>query len=140
MCGNASAGRTADLDGLESPALLESAADSDHDFLQFGAHGHFDQPAPDNFPGQGKAFRSRTPGSAHRPESGGTASKDPRYGGKSFNVVHQCRTAEEALLRNQREEALYHTGKAEKLLPDWWIGWLKAQDILQTTPKKDKKG
>ena len=47
--------------------------------------------------------------------------------------------AEEALLIGKQADALYHAGKAERLLPQGSTGWLHAQDILETAKKKKKK-
>ena len=44
--------------------------------------------------------------------------------------------AEEAMLLNRKEEARYHAGRAEQLLPRGSPGWLKAQDILEAARLK----
>jgi len=47
--------------------------------------------------------------------------------------------AEEAMLREKKDAARYHAGKAEKILPRGSIGWFKAQDILQSAGKEKKE-
>ena len=44
--------------------------------------------------------------------------------------------AEEAMLLNRKEEARFHAGRAETLLPRGSPGWLKAQDILEAVRVK----
>jgi len=46
--------------------------------------------------------------------------------------------AEEAMVQGKIPDAKYHAGRAEKLLPSGSVGWLQAQDILQSAENAAK--
>lgn len=53
------------------------------------------------------------------------------YGRRGERAESSLALAEEAILLNRKEEARFHAGRAEQLLPRGSPGWLKAQDILE---------
>ena len=61
------------------------------------------------------------------------------YGRQKKTAESSLALAEEALLNGKSENAIFHAGRAEKLLPEGSRGWLQAQDILLIArTKKDK--
>ncbi len=52
------------------------------------------------------------------------------YGRQDKTAESSLALGEEALLQGNAQNALYHGGRAEKLLPEGSRGWLHAQDIL----------
>ncbi len=58
------------------------------------------------------------------------------YGRKGKMGESSLALAEEALLVGKKEPAIYHATRAETLLPRGSIGWLKAQDILETAKRQ----
>ena len=53
------------------------------------------------------------------------------YGRRGERAESSLALAEEAILLGRKEEARFHAGRAEQLLPRGSPGWLKAQDILE---------
>jgi len=60
------------------------------------------------------------------------------YGRNGQIAESSLALAEEAVLKGEKAAATHHAGRAEKLLPRGSSGWLKAQDILHATKKKDE--
>jgi len=58
------------------------------------------------------------------------------HGRRDERAESSLALAEEAVLLGRRQEALYHAGRAEQLLPRGSPGWLKAQDILEAARVK----
>lgn len=61
------------------------------------------------------------------------------YGRKGDMGMSSLAMAEEAMLLDKKNDAVFHAGRAEKLLPHGSMGWLQAQDILQEANKGVKK-
>ncbi len=58
------------------------------------------------------------------------------HGRRDERAESSLALAEEAILLNRKEEARFHAGRAEQLLPRGSPGWLKAQDILEAARVK----
>src|ERR1019366_4650865 len=93
---DAAPGRTAELHGLELPAVLDAAPDFLDDFANRDAHGDLDQAAAVDLSGQCKDFRSPAGSGAEGGEGLGAVADNPRYTGERFDVVDNGRLAAEA--------------------------------------------
>jgi predicted Zn-dependent protease len=58
------------------------------------------------------------------------------HGRKGEMAESSLALAEEAMLLNRKNEARYHAGRAEQLLPRGSPGWLQAQDILESARER----
>jgi predicted Zn-dependent protease len=58
------------------------------------------------------------------------------HGRKGDMAESSLALAEEAMLLNRKNEARYHAGRAEQLLPRGSPGWLQAQDILESSRER----
>ncbi len=58
------------------------------------------------------------------------------HGRKGDMAESSLALAEEAMLLNRKNEARYHAGRAEQLLPRGSPGWLQAQDILESARER----
>lgn len=61
------------------------------------------------------------------------------YGRKGDMGEAALAQAEEALLTGRADEAVFHAGKAERLLPQGSRGWLQAQDIEQVARQQTRE-
>ncbi len=62
------------------------------------------------------------------------------YGRQGKTAESSLALGEEALLQGNKKNAIYHAGRAEKLLPEGSRGWLQAQDIMLVARNlKDKE-
>ena len=77
--GHASAGRAADLDGLELPPVGHAAADLVDDLPDGHAHRHLDQPAAADLAGQGEDLGPLAVVGAQLGELLGPVAKDPGH-------------------------------------------------------------
>ena len=107
--GQASAGRSTDLNGLEVRTIPDPAPDIENDFAQGGPHGNFDQPGIFNVACQSKSFGSWTPFRSDGLVPGSTPIDDQRHIGKRFHVVQHRGFAIQPLLNSSRR---LHSGHA----------------------------
>jgi len=87
--GDASSGRTADLDGLKLAAVGDSAADFKDHLPDGGAHGHFDESSAGHLARQGKDLGSLAVFCADGAEPGRPLPQYPGDLGQRFHIVDQ---------------------------------------------------
>ncbi len=106
--GDASAGRPADLDGLEVATGQGPAADLLDDLTEGHPHGHLDQPAALHLAGQGEDLGSLAAGRAEGREAFGAVAENPRDEGQGLDVVDQGGPAVQARLSRIRRSQARH--------------------------------
>ncbi len=100
--GDASAGGSADLDGLEFSAVGDASADFFDDLSDGDAHGDFDESAACDFSGKGEDFGAFAFFGSDGGEGLGAVADDPRDHGVGFDVVDAGRFSPESALCGER--------------------------------------